>query len=267
MLFDKTISDYVERTGEKYRTQIDVSIAGTKVYGIYNGIKPAGINGIYKGIEPEGVKGLNCDMEILIEDLDASDAVMKFGGASAAVLNFASYSRPGSTFLLGGLDQESDLCKHSFLYNVLRQCPDYYQWNCVNVNRGMGRKHALYTPYVIFEKDGEHRRIDVISCSIQNWAVARTYGITNTENVRELKERISFVLKIAEENGIKRLILGAWGCGSFGQNATTVAKAFADVLCNHRSFSQVIFAIPNYGDDNLERFRSVFSHYSILKSR
>ena len=153
MLFDKTISDYVERTGEKYRTQIDVSIAGTKVYGIYNGIKPAGINGIYKGVEPEGVKGLNCDMEILIEDLDASDAVMKFGGASAAVLNFASYSRPGSTFLLGGLDQESDLCKHSFLYNVLRQCPDYYQWNCVNVNRGMGRKHALYTPYVIFEKD------------------------------------------------------------------------------------------------------------------
>ena len=187
MLFDKTISDYVERTEEKYRTQIDVSIAGTKVYGIYNGIKPAGINGIYKGVEPEGVKGLNCDMEILIEDLDASDAVMKFGGASAAVLNFASYSRPGSTFLLGGLDQESDLCKHSFLYNVLRQCPDYYQWNCVNVNRGMGRKHALYTPYVIFEKDGEHRRIDVISCSIQNWAVARTYGITNTENVRELK--------------------------------------------------------------------------------
>ena len=33
MLFDKTISDYVERTEEKYRTQIDVSIAGTKVYG------------------------------------------------------------------------------------------------------------------------------------------------------------------------------------------------------------------------------------------
>ena len=227
MLFDKTISDYVERTEEKYRTQIDVSIAGTKVYGIYNGIKPAGINGIYKGVEPEGVNGLNCDMEILIEDLDAADAVMKFGGASAAVLNFASYSRPGSTFLLGGLDQESDLCKHSYLYYDLRQCPDYYQWNCVNVNRGMGRKHALYTPYVIFEKDGEHRRIDVISCSIQNWAVARTYGITNTENVRELKERISFILKIAEENGIKRLILGAWGCGSFGQNATTVAKAFA----------------------------------------
>ena len=55
MLFDKTISDYVERTEEKYRTQIDVSIAGTKVYGIYNGIKPAGINGIYKGVEPEGV--------------------------------------------------------------------------------------------------------------------------------------------------------------------------------------------------------------------
>ena len=267
MLFDKTINDYVERTEEKYRTQIDVSIAGTKVYGIYNGIKPVGINGIYKGIEPEGVKGLNCDMEILIEDLDASDAVMKFGGASAAVLNFASYSRPGSTFLLGGLDQESDLCKHSFLYNFLRQCPDYYQWNCVNVNRGMGRKHALYTPYVIFEKDGEHRRIDVITRSPPTSPLARTYGITNTENVRELKERISFVLKIAEENGIKRLILGAWGCGSFGQNATTVAKAFADVLCNHRSFSQVIFAIPNCGDDNLERFRSVFSHYSILKSR
>lgn len=253
MILDETINDYIKTTEEKYKTQIDVSVAGTKTYGIYDGIKP------------KGIKGLGRDMEILIENLDASDAVMKFGGANAAVLNFASYNRPGSTFVLNGLDQESDLCKHSFLYSVLKQQQDYYQWNCVNRNQGMGRKHALYSPYVIFEKNGEIRRINVISCSIQNWAVARTYGITKTENVRELKERISFVFKIAEENGIDRLILGAWGCGNFGHNPTTVAKAFADVLCNHRSFSQVIFAIPDCYDGNLERFRSVFAHYSILR--
>lgn len=258
MIVGERASRHTKEMEEKYGTQIEISTAGTKIYGTHDGIKP------------EGIKGFERDMEVIFENADVSDVVMKYGGASSAVLNFASYGRPGSMYTLGGIDQEADLCNHSFLYNVLAQFDDYYKWNRLNANHGMGRKHALYIPYVVFEKNGETRRIDVISSSIQNWNIARTYEISNTQNVNELKDRIAFILKIAEENGITTLILGAWGCGSLGHNPTTVAKAFRDVLCNHRRFNQVIFAIPECeggSECTLERFKSVFSHFAIGRKK
>ena len=57
MLFDKTISDYVERTEEKYRTQIDVSIAGTKVYGIYNVLNQQGLMVFIRVLNQKELKG------------------------------------------------------------------------------------------------------------------------------------------------------------------------------------------------------------------
>lgn len=258
MITDERANKHTKEMEEKYSTQIEISVAGTREY------FPKDY------VDLQGIKRAERDMEIIFENKDVSDVVMKYGGASSAVLNFASYGRPGSMYTLGGIDQEADLCNHSFLYNVLAQFDEYYKWNRSHANHGMGRKHALYVPYVIFEKNGETRRIDVISSSIQNWNIAKTYGFTNVQNMREFKERIALVLKIAEEHGITTLILGAWGCGNLGHDATAVARAFRDVLVNHRSFNQVVFAIPGSewgSDSNLQRFKSVFSHFAIGRKK
>lgn len=57
---------------------------------------------------------------------------------------------------------------------------------------------------------------------------------------------------------------------SLGHDATAVARAFRDVLVKHRSFNQIVFAIPECdggSDSNFQRFESVFSHFAIGRKK
>ena len=76
-----------------------------------------------------------------------------------AILNFASYRHPGGGFINGSLAQEEALCHASFLYNVLREFPDYYEWNVNNYNKGLYMNRALYSPDVYFFKESEEEYI------------------------------------------------------------------------------------------------------------
>lgn len=47
-------------------------------------------------------------------------------------------------------------------------------------------------------------------------------------------------------------------------------RQLRDVLVNHRSFNQIVFAIPGSAcgsDSNLQRFKSVFSHFAIGRKK
>ena len=56
-------------------------------------------------------------------------------------------------------------------------------------------------------------------------------------------KRIRKVLIAAQKQGVNKIVLGAWGCGAFGQDPKVVGKAFAKVLKDVRAFDKVIFAI------------------------
>lgn len=66
-------------------------------------------------------------------EMDSVSAILKYGADSnsgkIAVLNFASYKNPGGMFLEGSIAQEECLCHESFLYNVLKEFPEYYEYN------------------------------------------------------------------------------------------------------------------------------------------
>lgn len=66
----------------------------------------------------------------------------------------------------------------------------------------------------------------------------------------------------ALENKAKTLVLGAWGCGAFGQNPYVMARAFAVVLNKYNKlFDRIIFAIKattkERDDDMYEVFKLV----------
>ena len=66
------------------------------------------------------------------------------------------------------------------------------------------------------------------------------------------------MLKCCADSRSDILILGAYGCGVFGQDARCVAKIFKKYLENEfkNTFQKVVFSIPD--DKNYQAFSDVF---------
>lgn len=207
------------------------------------------------------VKWIVPDMKIEVVDEDSVSAIFNHHEGKTAVLNFASYKNPGGKFIEGSKAQEECLCIESFLYNVLREFDNiYYSKNRRELNKALYLNRALYTPNVKFFRDGKTVDCDVITCAAPNLRAARKYAtVSNDENEEALISRIKFVLDIAEHHKVDTLILGAFGCGVFGQDPREVASLFQQhLLYSHSVFRKVIFAVPNGRDNNLMYFKTVF---------
>lgn len=206
---------------------------------------------------------INDNQEIIVEDLDSVSAILKYSDECySAVLNFASYKNPGGRFIDGSKAQEECLCHESFLYNVLnRFAIVYYAWNDKNKNKALYLNRALYSPNVIFERDDELKKCNVITCAAPNKSAAQKYcNVSSKENSAILRDRIRFVLDIAKKSGVKTLILGAFGCGVFGQNPKEVVSIFKEYLLGeYKIFNKVIFAVPNGQDGNYSSFKETFN--------
>ena len=207
-------------------------------------------------------KRLNNKQIIILDEIDSVGAVFKYVDRNeiTAVLNFASYNNPGGNFINGSKAQEECLCHESYLYNVLKGRIGYYKINHKNKNRSLYTDRALYSPNVRFTKECKDVFCDVITCAAPNKTAAQKYyNVSDEENSKVLKKRIEFVLKIAQDNGVDNLILGAYGCGVFGQDPLEVAKIFKEFLSGkYKCFNKVIFAIPNKLEMNYRCFKRIF---------
>lgn len=243
----KTARDHSEKMAKKYREQIEACIKETIIY------------------DPSFYSTKHIPMnnsKIIVDALDSVSAIQKYAnGEKMAVLNFSSYKNPGGMFLNGSKAQEECLCHESCLYNVLEKFKDtFYSWNEKHKNKALYLNRALYTPNIVFIKNGKEIACDVITCAAPNKSAAQKYqSVSDEENSQVLDDRIRFVLDVAKENEVKTLILGAYGCGVFGQDASEVASVFKHYLNKSYScFDTVIFAIPDARDGNYKKFVDVF---------
>lgn len=178
-----------------------------------------------------------------------------------AALNFASYKNPGGMFLKGSKAQEECLCHQSALYNILSRFPNYYEENKKKLNRALYTDRAIYTPDVPFFTETNVFNCDIITCAAPNKYAAQKYkNVSDEENWYNLYNRIEFILDIAKVNGVDILIVGAFGCGVFGQDPYEVAAIFKYLLdIKSYGISQVIFAIPKgTRADNYTPFKQIF---------
>ena len=198
----------------------------------------------------------------------AAKRLNDLGCDDVVVLNFASARNPGGGFLRGAKAQEEDLTRCSALYPCLVPQTDYYQTNR-NQKSMLYTDHLIYSPKVpwfrIRSKDepNELFMASVITAPAPNAAQALSRGVEPDAIEESLRRRCGYVLRVAKENGHKNLVLGAWGCGVFGNNPEMVASAFADWLKSPEfsgAFSRVVFAIMHNEKtkQNFEAFKSYF---------
>lgn len=185
----------------------------------------------------------------LFEDITEQDGLV-------GILNFASYKNPGGGYLNGSYAQEEALCHVSTLYSVLCSQSRFYNVNIHRLNNSLYTNRALYSPDIVFFSEDYDKYADVITCAAPNRKAALKKGVSEEENETALKSRIKFIYNIANENQIDTLILGAYGCGVFGQNPKKVAALFLEYAKGKAK--TIIFAVPQ--GKNYESFVEVLSY-------
>ena len=152
------------------------------------------------------------------------------------ILNMASPLRPGGGLLAGATSAEESLCARTTLLPSLKETfyrlPEYggIYTHDVLVFRSalpLGDSAGELSPT-------ERWYIDVISAGMLRFPELE--GEEEEEKRLSKKDReiveskIRSVLRIAEQKGVKALVLGAWGVGAYGNPVRDVAEAFAKVL-------------------------------------
>ena len=190
----------------------------------------------------------NIETDVCFKNMNTIEALFKVElSGKTALLNFASFKEPGGAFLRGSMAQEEYLCHNSTLYPVLCNYLNlYYSINNTNKNKGLYFSKCIYSPNILFFHEDEKKSCDVITCSGPNWRVANRNGISIFENIRAVENRCEFIFKVASHMNVDNLILGAFGCGVFRQDAMIVSDIFSKLLSSnfYNVFSKVIFAVP-----------------------
>jgi uncharacterized protein (TIGR02452 family) len=168
-------------------------------------------------------------------------------------LNFASAKNPGGGFLSGSQAQEESLARSSGLYATLVPMTGMYEYN-----RSLGT--SLYSDYMVYSPnvpvfrtdDGTLRETPFLASFITAPAVnAGAVEKNEPQNVRfilpTMTTRLHKLLSVAQTHGHTTLILGAWGCGVFGNSPAVIARLFADAFGPdggfHGVFKRVIYAV------------------------
>lgn len=222
--------DYVS---SKYADNIKVQIANTVLYDAKDLHRS-----IAAGTPRQSFLAMDTVTAIFyISSIRSSDKI--------AALNFASFKNPGGMFLKGSKAQEECLCMDSTLYPVLDSFRDtYYEPNKKLLNRALYTDRALYTPDVIFENDEHAAKADILTCAAPNKYAAQKYqNVSDAENTEVLKNRLLFIRDIVNDQDIDTLILGAFGCGVFGQDPKQVATLMHEVFSTACA-TNIVYAVP-----------------------
>ncbi len=209
-------------------------------------------------------------LTIIVENISTVDAIRKLvleGKEKIGVLNFASAKNPGGGFLNGAKAQEESLAASSTLYRTLIVHEEYYRENR-KCNSMIYTNHAIYSPDVVFFRDGSFRLTEPVKASVLTLpAVNMGQVIQKGEDVeaakKAMKQRMKLALAIFANEGAKNLVLGAYGCGVFRNDPKDVAIWWKELLDTEmgKYFYLVFHAVLDYSREKkcIGAFEEVFS--------
>ena len=172
-------------------------------------------------------------VEVTGEDTLAAARRLDREHRRVACLNFASARRPGGGFLGGARAQEEALCRASGLYATLIGRPEYYEANraCRELTY---TDWAIYSPDVpVIRNEREELVGEPFTASFVTMPAPNRGGggrVDDREVESTLRRRIAMVLALCVDRGHDAVVLGAWGCGAFRNDARAVAPLFREAI-------------------------------------
>lgn len=184
--------------------------------------------------------------------------------ARVGILNMASMLAPGGGFLNGASSQEESLCMRTTLLPSLLD--SFYRLPEVG---------GVYTPDVLVFRDAvaedlEKRDrwfVDCVSAGMLRFpsiSVDENTGrgsYSSSKDREVVIEKMRAVMRIFQSKSVKKVVLGAWGCGAYGNPVGEIAAAWRKVLLGGRQaqrskkgrkeiwtgIENVVFAIKDAG--------------------
>lgn len=215
---------------------------------------------------------------VVVVNMTTTKAIREYFNENTDIyaLNFASRNNPGGGYTNGASAQEEDLCRIiPYLHPTLQLAQENEQYPLYN-------SEVLYTPNMIIKRKEIDEQYSLLptksNCmvNILSASAPRVVGkCINEQILKDIFEKgIKNILlvpftynKETWNNGHQKIIiLGAWGCGAYGNDPTKVAKYFYDVIFNYKFtqlYDKIIFAIPDSVGINSNSNYEVFLHQLI----
>lgn len=173
--------------------------------------------------------------------------------------------RGGGGVRYGAVAQEEDLCRKSTLLISLESedAVEYYRFH--KEQRDCFSSHSIIvSPYVeVFRSYNNNLlpytfHVSVLTCAAPIADGVKSKSYTCTEYTTLLSDRITGILSVCAELGYEKLVLGAWGCGSFGNDPMLMAKLFEkNIRQFDGAFAEIEFAVLGK-ESNFDCFYRVF---------
>ncbi|MBQ6563586.1 MAG: TIGR02452 family protein, partial [Clostridia bacterium] len=206
-------------------------------------------------------------------------SLMKMRGTKPVlVLNLANPVSPGGGVRHGARAQEEDLCRKSSLLQSLesREAKVYYDYNR-SLHSDLGSDAVMISPQVeiIRDENGdlleETSVVAVMTCAAPILTKGHYFGLSNSQYETLMLRRITGMLKVAAYLGYEYLVLGAFGCGAFENDAKIVSDLFYkalkefdfDGMQEKDMFCRIDFAVLCPPDQlyNYREFSRNFDHF------
>ena len=187
------------------------------------------------------------------------------------ILNMANAYHSGGGWLGGALAQEEALCYRSSLSFTLKTrfypIPSdggLYSPTVIVIRRSMASGHGLLD----LDKPEQLPVVSVVSvAAVRGPVIASGHDgnerYKNMEDRTLMKQKMRIVLRIAAKNGHRRLVLGALGCGAFGNPREEVVECWKETLREHEFgggwWEEIVFAVLDGGTSKgLGNFETFF---------
>lgn len=215
--------------------------------------------------EISGYFGENlCEIEVTCEDSFAAARRLK----NPLVMNFANAHHAGGGFRMGANAQEEALCRCSTLYASIKSssAAEMYRFNNTHASQAESDYMLLSPEVSVFRNEHCQLLEQPFTAAVITLPAPNRRGAAALASKKLIAEtmtrRIRIMLRIAAKHGYRELVLGAWGCGAFGNSPADVSGYFKSVLIDDeygRCFDRVAFAVYGKPDGrNITAFREAF---------